>query len=83
VQAQQWGCAMLIFLDILLVIGAIVLVLGTVASASRSRRQRKSDVWPTQGIWIHPQLRARHLQLQESPDDGVNAARYVRSAAMQ
>ncbi|MBC7918111.1 MAG: hypothetical protein H7Y28_09920 [Rhodoferax sp.] len=45
---------MVIFLDFLLVIGAIVLVLGTVASASQNRRQRKTGVWPTQGIWAYP-----------------------------
>ncbi len=45
---------MTIFLDFLLLIGAIVLVLGTVASASKSRRQRKTNGWPTQGIWTLP-----------------------------
>jgi uncharacterized membrane protein YidH (DUF202 family) len=46
---------MVLFLDFLLVVGAIVLALGTVAFASQNRRQRKTGAWPTQGIWVYPQ----------------------------
>ena len=74
---------MMIFLDLLVVMGAIVLVLGTVASASKNRAQRKTGAWSTQGIWRRPQQQAGFIQMSQSPDDEPTAARNITAAGMQ
>lgn len=74
---------MVYLFDLLLAIGAIVLVLATVASASRNRSQRQAGRSPVRGIWIHPNRQTGHMRMPEAEVDKAEQVRSISAAGMQ